>query len=187
MKKLALYSLAAALLLLPATARADGDQIATVNIQQIMKDSTAAQAIREQLDRKQKTFQAEISKKESDLQKQDQDLGKQRSVLSKDAFEKKVSAFRAKVTDAQKEVQSKKALLDNASARAWGEVQKAVTDIVADLAKERNFTVVIASATPTSEILYADSKLDITDEVLKRLNKKLPKFNVTFNEQADKE
>lgn len=180
MKKLAVYSLIAALSILPAAAYADapaGAVVATVNIQAIMKDSTAAQDVREQLEKKQKSFQDEISKKEDELQKENQELGHEQSVLSKPAFEKKAEAFRSKATKAQKEVQSKKALLDSAFERSIGQIQKAVTDIITDMAKEKGFTVAI----PTSQVLYADPKLDITDEVLKRLNQKLPKIKVSFD------
>lgn len=153
------------------------ETFATVNIQRVMADSTAAKSVREQLESKQKAFQAELSAKENALQKEDQELGKQRSVLSKDAFEAKARAFRAKASDAQKEVQSKKALLDGAFEQSINEIQKVVTTIITDLAKEKGFIIAI----PTSQILYADSKLDISDEVLKRLNEKLPKVDVKFN------
>ena len=98
-------------------------------------------------------------------------------MLSKDAFEKKAEAFRTKATEAQKEVQSRKALLNSAFERSMGDIQKAVNDIVADLAKEKGFIM----AVPTSETLYADPKLDISDEVVKRLNEKLPKIKVSFD------
>lgn len=157
----------------------DKQIIAVVNIQQVMKDSTAAKSIREQLEKKQKDFQAEITKKEDALQKEDQELGKQKSVLAKDAFEKKVRAFRNKATEVQKDVQTKKALLDNAFQNSLNDIQKVVTDIISDLSKEKGFTVAI----PTSQILYADKKLDISEEVLERLNKKLPKLDVKFSSQ----
>jgi Skp family chaperone for outer membrane proteins len=73
-------------------------KIAAINIQQIMNDSTAAKSVREQLENKQKTFQAEITKKEESLQKEDQELAKQKSVLAKDAFEKKALEFRKEST-----------------------------------------------------------------------------------------
>ena len=179
MRKFVIYSLAAALLVLPAIAQAQTPPgpIATVDIQKIMKESTAYQDVSDQLDRKQKSFQAEISKKEDQLQKENQKLGHERSVLSKDAFEKKAEAFRTKATEAQKEVQSRKALLNSAFERSMGDIQKAVNDIVADLAKEKGFIM----AVPTSETLYADPKLDISDEVVKRLNEKLPKIKVSFD------
>lgn len=155
--------------------------IAVVNIQQVMKDSTAAKTVREQLESKQKSFQSEISKKEEALQKEDQELGKQKSVLSKDAFEAKAKSFREKATAVQKDVQAKKALLDNAFERSLNDIQKSVTDIIADLAKEKGFTI----AVPTSQILYADKNLDISADVLDRLNKKLPKLDVKFESKDD--
>jgi outer membrane protein len=184
MKKVHLaLAMAAALALAPAAYAQDAKPpIAVVNIQQIMQDSTAAKSVREALESKQKAFQAEITKKEESLQKEDQELGKQRSVLSKEAFEEKVKAFRAKATDVQKEVQSKKAMLDGAFERALGDIQKIVTEIISEIAKEKGFTAAI----PTSQLLYADAKLDITAEVLDKLNKKLPKLEVKFEAPAKK-
>ncbi|MDE3060256.1 MAG: OmpH family outer membrane protein [Pseudomonadota bacterium] len=185
MKTLRIYAFALVTMMgFAAAAMADAAPaavpIATVNIQLIMRDSTAAQNVREQLESKQKSFQSDISKKQDKLQKEQQDLGKQQSVLSKDAFAEKSRAFNSKVTEMQKEVQSKKALLDNSFERSIGEIQKVVTDIITDLAKEKGFAVAI----PTSQILYGDSRLDITDEVLKRLNQKLPKLDVKFDESS---
>lgn len=156
---------------------AGANAIAIVNIQQVMRDSTAAQSVREQLENKQKAFQTEISKKEESLQKEDQELGKKRSVLSKQAFDEKAAAFRKKATDVQKEVQTKKATLDGAFEHALNDIQKVVTEVITDLAKEKGFAV----AVPTSQILYGDTKLDISQEVLKRLNQKMPKLDVKFD------
>ena len=153
--------------------------IAVVNVQQIMREATAAKSVREQLESKQKAFQADITKKEEALQKEDQELAKQQSVLSKEAFAEKAKAFRTKATEVQKEVQSKKALLDNAFERALNDIQKAVNQVIADLAKEKGFTL----AVPTSQVLYADTKMDISNDVLERLNKKLPKLDVKFDDK----
>ena len=152
--------------------------IAVVNIQQVMKDSTAAKTVREQLEAKQKSFQSAISKKEEELKKEDQELGKQKAVLSKEAFEEKAKAFRTKATDVQKDVQSKKAMLDGAFERSLNDIQKVVTEIIADISKEKGFVL----AVPTSQILFAKEDLDISKEVMERLNKKLPKLDVKFEE-----
>lgn len=160
----------------PALAQ-DASGIVVINIQQIMKDSAAAKSARDQITQRQKAFLAENSKKESELQKEDQELGKQRTVLSPDAFEQKLRDFREKVTNAQKEMSDKKRQLDHAYNTAVSEMQKTVVDIVGDLAKEKGFKVAI----PTSELLYAESSMDITAEVLDRLNKKLPSMTVDFN------
>jgi len=182
MKFSSLFAIAAALVLGASAAQAaDAPIIAVVNIQQIMKESTAAQMVRQKLEEKQKSFQTELNKKDEQLQKEEKELAKQKGVLAKDAFEEKASAFRKKVTEMQKEVQTKKATLDNAYGRAIADIQKAVTEIVAELAKEKGFQIAIPMEAPPSwQILYADSKLDISSEVLSRLNKKLPKLEVKF-------
>ena len=151
-------------------------KIATVGVQNIMRDSTAAKSIHEQLDSKQRAFQAELTKKEDALRKEEQELAKQRGSLSKEAFEQKVKAFQERVTTNQKEVETKKMTLDSAYERAVAQIQKSVTDIIGELAKERGFAV----AMPSSQILYADPSLDITADVLSRLNQRLPRVDVRF-------
>jgi outer membrane protein len=172
----AVFTLGFASAAIAADAPAQAPMIAVVNIQQVMKDSTAAKSINSQLEAKQKSFQAELTKRDEDLQKEEKELAGQKGVLSKDAFEEKTKTFRKKVADVQKDVQTKKIMLDNGYARALSEIQKAVADIVADLAKEKGFSVAI----PTSQLLYGDSKLDISSDVLDRLNKKLSKVDVKF-------
>lgn len=155
---------------LPALA----DGVAVVNIQEIMHSSTAAKSVKEQLDAKRKSFQTEMSRKEAELQKEDQALGQQRSLLSPEAFDKKLKEFKAKANGAQKEVQTKGGELDSAVSASLNQIQKAIGEIVDDLAKQRGYTLVET----TSQLLYADPKLDITQDVLTRLNKKLPKVSV---------
>ena len=183
MKKTIFYAMViAAVFATPAfAADAAKPTVAVVNIQQIMKESTAAKTVREQLENKQKSYQTEITKKEEGLKKEDQELGKQKSVLAKDAFDKKISEFRTKATNVQKDVQAKKALLDGAFEHSLNDIQKVVTDIIADNKKKKGFVV----AVPTSQILYADKSLDISSEVLERLNKKLPKLDVKFEEKSE--
>ncbi len=177
MKTSRFYMLAAtAMLAYSPVALADAPTIATVNYQMLMSSSTAAKSAHEQIETKVKSMQSEISKKDETFQKEHQEIEKQHNVLSKEAFTEKTRSFTEKVTNAQKEVQSKRAMLDAASERAGAEIQKTITDIIADMAKEKGFII----AMPTSQILYADSKLDITNEVLERLNKKLPKVDVKF-------
>lgn len=174
LKHLILLCVATAALSAPAFAQ--GTTIAVVNIQGIMRDSAAAKSVRQQLEAKQKTYQAEIAKIEEQMQKEEQELGKQRSVLSQEAFEEKVKAFRTKATTTQRDVQAKKATLDNAFEGALNDIQKVVTEIIAELAKEKGFQL----AVPTSQLLYAQPDMDISATVLERLNQKLPKVNVKF-------
>jgi len=160
----------------PSTSAGGNIQIAVINIQEIMHESLAAKSIKEQLEKKQKSFQAELSAKEETLQKESQGLAKERAVLSKEAMDQKIKEFDTKAKEAQKGVQTKRAQLDKAFGNSIGEIQKEVNRILTDMAKERGFIV----ALPAQQILYNDAKLDITKEVLARLNKSLPKVTLNF-------
>ncbi len=151
-------------------------EVAVVNIQSIMRQSTAAKSVREQLEQRQKQYQTQVEQKERELNEEQQSLMKQQGVLSKEAYQEKVIALQKKVTTMQKEVAQKKSTLDRAFERALNDIQKSVTDIIKDLSASKGFDMAI----PTSQILYAKPDMDISDDVLGKLNQKLPKLDVNF-------
>ena len=174
MKKIVLAALTA-LALASSPALADSN-LGVVNVAKIMQDSKAATSVRNQLQAKQKAFQSELDSTEKDLLAEDQGLVKQKDKVEKDAFDKKVKAFREKDATAQRQVQEKKGQLDKAFAASLEEIQKNVLDIVKQVSAEKKLTLVVSSA----QVLYGDPSLDITDEVLKRLDSKLPNVAVKF-------
>lgn len=150
--------------------------LGVVNIAKIMNDSKAASSVRSQLQAKQKSFQTELDAKEKELLAEDQALVKQKDGADKAAFEAKVKAFRAKAATEQRKVQDKKVQLDKAFSGALEDIQKNVIEIVKQIAVEKKMTMVVTSA----QVVYGDASLDITAEVLKRLDAKLPSVAVKF-------
>lgn len=151
--------------------------IGVVNLQKIMHESKAAQSVRAQLQAKQKSFQADLDTKEKALYNEDQSLAKEQAAATdKAAFEAKVKDFKGKAAAAQREVQEKKAQLDKAFAGALDKIQQSVFAAVKDVAAQHKMNVVISG----SQVLYADAPLDVTDEVLKKLDAQLPDLKVQF-------
>ncbi|MES2984764.1 MAG: OmpH family outer membrane protein [Pseudomonadota bacterium] len=174
MKKFLLVALASlALVASPALAETT---TGVVNIAKIMRDSKAATSVRNQLQAKQKAFQSDLDAKEKSLLAEDQALVKQKDMPDKDAFQKKVTEFRQKAATEQQAVKVKKDQLDKAFGTALEEIQKNVVDVVKQVATEKKLTLVLSSA----QVLYTDNSLDLTDEVLKRLDSKLPNVAVKF-------
>lgn len=170
---LAAFALAFAATATPASAET---VVGVVNTQKIMRDAKAAQSVRSQLQAKQKSFQAELDAKEKQLLAEDQSLAKQQSSVEKAAFEQKVKEFRAKAAQAQRDVQQKKAAVDKALAESLASIQNTVLAITKEVAAEKKMNLVVSS----TQTLYAEPSLDITQEVLDRLNKKLPNVAVKF-------
>ncbi len=161
------------LLAMPAAAL---ENTAVVNVQRIMRDATVAASARDQLKAKQTEFKEQISRQETELQKEDQELAKQRTILAQDAFQERVKTFQKKAAETQKDVQAKRQSLSKAYNQALADIQKKVTDIIQDISKDKKLALVI----PTSQVLYFEGSLDITDQVLTRLNKEMPSLKVQF-------
>lgn len=169
---LALQLAAVAVWLPLGTAQAEAPaRVAVVNIQLVVKNANAAKTALTEIQKKRDAYQNDINKKEEALKKQDTELSKQKSLLSAEAFETKRQEFKKQVVSVQKDVQVKRQELDKAYTQVLSQIQSSVLQIVADLSKEKGFDI----AVPASQVLYAEKTLDISDEVLTRLNKKLPK------------
>lgn len=163
------------LALSPFTAQAI-EGVAMVNIQKIMRESSAAKSIKQKLEAQQKSFHDEMAAKEKKLQKDERALAQQRSVLAPEEFEKRVKSFRKTAAEAQREVQKKKVKLDNAFAEALTKVQQKITTIVGTVAKAKSLDMVVFA----SAVVYAKPTMDITAEVLTELNKQMPSVKVNF-------
>lgn len=171
------FALVISIVFFAATSKASySATIAVVDVQKIMNESKAANSIREQVKKKKSSFQAELDKKEKELQKQDQELAKQRSILSKEAFEQQYKEFRQTAVKAQSEIRAKKLKLDQTFSKAITDVQKKVSEIVANIAKEKNVQIAIARA----QVIYAGGAIDITDEVLEKLDDSLSSVSMKF-------
>ena len=172
----ALMALAATIGFFAAPAMAADQTIAFVNSQDILNKCAAANGLKEAANNKVKEFQAELKSKSAALNKEEEELGKQRSVLSQDAFDAKVKAFRQKATDAQRDAQEKKGKIDKALGTGFNEIQKTFVDIVTKIAKDKGYKSVVT----TSATVYYDPSLDISSEVMEKLNKQLPKVALKF-------
>jgi Skp family chaperone for outer membrane proteins len=145
-----------------------------VDYARILRDSKAARSIRDQVESRRKVYQDQIAKEEKRLFDADKELGKQRSVLSPEAFAEKRKAFEQDVMGVQRMAQDRRRQLDQVAAAALGNVRNTLVEVVGVLADERGFNLVL----PSSAVLLFSPKIDLTDEVMARLDKKLPSVKV---------
>ncbi|HEX3210522.1 MAG TPA: OmpH family outer membrane protein [Geminicoccaceae bacterium] len=148
--------------------------VAVIDYQRILRDSAAARSIREQVEARRNAYQEEINKQEQRLREADKEVAKQRSLLTTDAFAEKRRQYEQDVAQVQKMVQDRRRELDSVSAGALNEVKKALIAVVTGIADERGFNIVL----PTSDVLFFARKIDLTDEVLAKLDESLPDVRV---------
>lgn len=152
---------------------------AVIDYQRILRDARAARAIRDQVEVRRKLYQDEIAKEEQRLHELDKDLALRRSTLPPEEFAEQRNAFESDVANVQRMAQERRRELDQAAAAALNEVRTAMIQVVGDFAEIRGFNLVL----PSSGLLLFSPKIDLTDEVLARLDQKLP--NVKVPERVD--
>ena len=151
-------------------------QIGVLDVDKIIQESSAVVDIQKKVDAKKVAYETEINKKQSQLEAEQKKLEDKKITLSKEAFEKEVKGFETKVDDLKTYIDRKQNSLKKASIDAMSKVNDKVKTIVSDIAKEKVLDTII----PASQTLYFKDELDITAEVLSRLNKKITKVEVKF-------
>lgn len=148
--------------------------LAVVDIQQLLRDSKAAQGIESQLATIRKNFQAEVEGDEKALRAKEKEIVDQKGKLKEDELKAKVAEFQKQVAETQKKVQEKKNKLDKAVASAIGKLRAQIVKVVAEIADKKSLDLVLAR----TDVVIVSKTLDITAEVLARINKDLPSVTV---------
>lgn len=155
--------------------------IAVVDTKKILEESKAMKGVSDQLQSIREKEQKEITTKEEAFKKEEKDLKDKRNTLAQEEFTKKSKDLNARFVEMQKDVQQKSAQLSKASNKAFGVVRENVLGIVSDMAKDKNYDIVLQR----SDLMFARDTLDITEEVMKKLNDKLPSVKVELEKEKE--
>ena len=182
-RRFLLAAVAVMLLALPAAAQGKKGKdevvlppavVAVLDFQQVLRESAAAQDIRRQIEAYRKSYQDEIKAEEEKLRAEEADLKRQRTVLSPEAFEERRRSFEKKVIEVQREVQERTRALDNAFNDAMELLQSNLVPIVTEMTRAGRFNVVVEK----SQVMFAQTDLDITKEVIEKLNERVKTIKV---------
>jgi Skp family chaperone for outer membrane proteins len=150
--------------------------IAVVDIQRVLHESAAGRSIQSQLDAEQRKFRDQVSRYEEELKNGENELKRQRAIMAPDQFNEQAQALQRRQADAQRFVQDRQEALQRGESEAVNVVGDNLRDIVQQFAGERHIGMVLRKELVIS---MADKNMDITDEVIQRLNAKLPSVTVS--------
>ena len=154
--------------------------IAIVDVQRILQESLAAKSVQKQLEAQRSKFQNEIEGEENGLRQAEQDLSAARNHLAAQDYSDREQKLHQRFSTVETHVQARRKALDQAFTDSMNLVRSALLDVVDKAAHEHGVNIVIVK----QQALWADQQLDITDEVLKRLDQKLPKVDVAMPKEA---
>jgi outer membrane protein len=153
---------------------ANATNIAVVDIESVLKNSDAMKDAQQKISKKQAGFQKEINKKQEALEKEGKQISAKKGSLSEDGFAKEQEKFSKKVDDLQEFVKSKQDSLKKSSLDVIAKVNDKIKEVIDEVKEEKKLDLIITSQ---SAIFYQDD-LDISEEVLKKLNQKISKIEI---------
>lgn len=150
---------------------------AIVDMNKVMREAAAGDQIRTELNAKSKQFHTELENQDKTLSAQKEALAKSRESMTEDAFEKKVKELQGKYGEAERLLQERRRTLDVVSNTSRNKLLTEATKLIADIAKEKGYSAVFTQ----EAVLLAEPDLDITDEVVKRMNNSVKKIAIDWN------
>ena len=176
MKTLVL-SLFVALMLVAAPAFAADDgifKVAVIDVQRILKDAKAAKDVESQLEAKRASYLEELKGHERTLKATEQALMAEREKLSPEELTKKRQEFEGKILETRKLAQQHRQTLEGTANTALNDIRKEIFLIVAEMSEKDGYDLVLTR----QNVILADKSMDITDTVLKALDKKISKVKL---------
>jgi len=143
-------------------------RVAIVDLNRLLTESSLGKASQARLQNFYEAKQTELQQEYQALQREGASLENQRSVLAADAYtakrnqlEQKTLAFRQKSEEAEREFKKMQQ-------EETGKFLTAMAPIIDSLGKEGSYTLILRRSAPA--VLYYDPAIDVTDEVLRRLD-----------------
>ncbi|MBL8806569.1 MAG: OmpH family outer membrane protein [Rhodospirillales bacterium] len=147
-----------------------GTHVVFFDVDAVMRASTAMQNVNAQAEKLRTALQADASRQEAELRKGEDELRAQQNVLSADAFAQRRRDFENKVANVQQQLQTRRRNLETSYTDTAQKVQQALTESVVEVMNEQEYQMVM----PNTFIFVARSSLDISGEVARRLNRRMP-------------
>ncbi len=149
--------------------------IGIIDINKILSDADAAIDAAEQIEEIAIVIENEIKLSDEEMIKEENLLIESQSIMAPDAFESKRNEYAIKVQKYNNERQAKLMKIDELIAVSRNDILNAMKSILEEVSNEKGITIILEK---TSIMLNAE-KMDLTNEVLKKLNKSLPTIKVS--------
>ncbi len=153
--------------------------VGVIDAERILRQSTAYQGIRPQMQTLRKQFEDRFRAAEGELRTTKRNIEQERAILSPEAFAQRQREFRQRVQTVQRDMQGVNRILDRAMSDGVAKIQLKAHEIVRELAQEMKLDLILTNVA----VAFARPKFDLTDRVLERLNKRMPSVKVALPQQ----
>ncbi len=150
--------------------------IGVLDLNRVLLDAKAAKNAADEIDKIAKIIENELKNSDENMIKEQNKLVEAQSIMAPEAFELKRKEYEEKVQNYNIERQNKLISVDRLVEKSRNEILNKLKPILEEMSETKGITVILEKGT----VLLNAETMDITDEVIKRLNKDLPKIEVSL-------
>ena len=154
----------------PAELPPAGTSVVILDSRLVLSQSSAGLALRQQAEQVGASMRAEVQKQEQELKNAQAELQRQRGQVPADQLERRARDLQKRASDAQSRLQGRTRALDRAFGEAEQRVYQAMLQSTVEVVQDRGYQVILDK----SQVVIHQGALEITGEVLARVNKRLP-------------
>ena len=140
----------------------------------VLNESEAGKKAQTQLKNKLNNGMKSLNNKEKVIKEEEKKIIQQKKIISQEEYKKKVTDLRKKVSILQKDRSKLLSSIADERSKARVQLLKNLNPIVKEYMVEKQIRMVLDK----KDLILADEALDITDEITKRLNKKIKTIKI---------
>ena len=152
--------------------------IGVLDLNKVLLDAKAAKNAAEEIDKIAKEIENELVNSDEKMINEQNKLIEAQTIMAPEAFELKRKEYEEKVQNYNIERQNKLISVDRLVESSRNEILDNLKPILEEISSTKGITVILEKGT----ILLNAETMDITEEVIKILNKQLPKIEVSLEE-----
>jgi outer membrane protein len=150
------------------TAFAADSKIGYIDMQRAISSSEQGKDAKDQLAAKVKSYQEQINTRQEELKKLKDQLEKQGLVMDERARAAKEKDYQQKLKEFQRFTKDAEDDLQTKDRELTGKILEKMERVIREYAKDKGYSFIFVK---NETMLYADSSADLTDAILKRVNK----------------
>ena len=174
-KNILVLTLLSQLFLSPLYAQYPDTNVGVIDLNYILSESDAAVDAAKQIEEIAKQIEEEIKNTDQDLIDEQNELIESQQIMAPAAFDEKRKEYENKVQNYNVTRQEKLMSIDRIVSESRNEVLNALKPILEEISNDMGITVLLEK----NSVLLNAENMDITEEALKALNKKLPNIEVS--------
>lgn len=148
-------------------------RIAVLEMRRIEAEALAWKDLRSKFQQANERILGELRGIQEGLEEEGQELQQQQAILAPDAFEERRQAFEQRLQGINQDAAERRQALERTLFEARKQIIEVIQDIVVEISNEQGLNLIMDRSNADPTIVLAKPEIEITQEVIKRLDARL--------------